>query len=159
PEGRIGLKQIVADLGGTSLSGALDVALGARPRIKGQIATGVLDLRGLGTGGSEGADTGQKDKSRGWSQDRTGASARSLVDADLDFSAEGVRTDTTDIGRLRGRLALENARAVLDIAEAQVFDGVVTGQLVANNRSGFSLRADVNASRIDMQKALRDLAG
>ncbi|WP_333684210.1 AsmA family protein [Pontibaca methylaminivorans] len=159
PEGRIGLERIVADLGGTSLSGALDVALGVRPRIKGQIATGVLDLRGLGGGGGDSADTGRKDKARGWSQDRIDAGALSLVDADLDLSAEGIRTDTTDIGRLRGRLALENARAVLDIAEAQVFDGTVTGQLVANNRSGFSLRADVTASRIDMQKALRDLAG
>lgn len=154
-DGQVALRNLAADLDGNRISGAVDVAFSSPPRITGQISAGVLDLRtAAGSGGA--VDAPAVD---GWSQQPIDASALGLVNGSVDLTAQGIRVDTTDIGPLRANLSLDNARAVLDLSNAEVFGGIVKGQLVANNRSGFSVRANVTASEIDTQMALHDMAG
>lgn len=153
--GQVTLQDFAADLDGNRMTGAVDIALTSPLRVTGRIDAGVLDLRtAAGSGGAVDAPAGD-----GWSQQPIDASALGLVNGSVDLTAQGIRTDTTDIGPLRANLSLENSRAVLDLAEAAVFGGTVKGQLVANNRSGFSVRANVTASEIDTQMALQDVAG
>ncbi len=157
PEGALALRDLSADLDGNRLTGALDIALASPPRVTGRIDTGILDLRTTRRAGTGGAV--QPPASEGWSQRPIDASALGLANGAIDLTAQGIRIDTTEVGPLRARLSLDNARAVLDLAEAAIFGGSIKGQLVANNRNGLSLRADVTASEIDTQVALRDLAG
>ncbi|MBI6629261.1 AsmA family protein [Pontibaca salina] len=155
PNGPIVLRDFAANLDGNRLSGAVNIALSSPPRITGQISAGVLDLR-TETGSGSAIDA---PKTEGWSDRPIDASALALVDGAIDLTVQGILLDTTEIGALRANLSLNKSRAVLDLSAAEVFGGIVKGQLVANNRSGFSVRANVTASKIDTQMALSDMAG
>lgn len=127
---------------------------GPRPRVNAQIAIPALDLRGAG--GSESDVAGQPD---GWSRDPIDASALGALDGDISVSVTELRSDSGTFGPIRVRSKIDNARAVTEIREARLFGGDVTGQVIVNNRSGLSARADLQASGVSLLQLLRDTAG
>jgi len=54
PDRRLALRDLVADLGGNTLRGGVDVALNGVPQINAQLNAGALDLRSLTEGGEGG---------------------------------------------------------------------------------------------------------
>ena len=137
-----------------SATAALDIAMsGPRPRVTGQVALGALDLRS-GSGG-----TGAAPASAGWSSDPIDASALAALDADLSLTIAGLETDVTSLGRTALGLQIDNSRAVIDLREVAAFGGPITGQLVVNNRSGLSMRADLRARGLDLVPLLTRFAG
>ncbi|MGY6706454.1 AsmA family protein [Roseinatronobacter sp.] len=148
--------------GNLRLEGGADLALaGARPRVTGEFSGDVLDLRSTGgtssarqgSGGSGGGGSAQ-----GWSRDVIDASALDLLDAELSLAFNTVQTDFTTLGRSRFGVSIDNARGVLDLRETAIFGGRVSGQLIANNRSGLSVRADLNAREISLLPMLTEVA-
>lgn len=134
---------------------AVDVALsGPRPRVSGQVALGAMDLRSSGGTGAGAAAAGA-----GWSSDPIDASALAALDADLSLTIEGLETDVTRLGRTTLGVQIDNARAVIDLREVAAFGGPITGQVVVNNRSGLSMRADLRARGLDLVPLLTKLAG
>ena len=65
----------------------------------------------------------------------------------------------TRLTQLRSRVTVDRARAVATINQMGVFGGGVTGQLVANNRSGLSIGGDLSAAGVDLNRMLGELAG
>lgn len=152
-EGQIFLRDGSATFGQTALTGAADVTPGGpRPRVNAQISVPVVDLRGRG--GDAPATPAD-----GWSRAPIDASALGALDGEIALSVGELRSDSGTFGPLRVRTVLDAARAVTDIREARVFGGSVTGQVIANNRSGLSVRADLQAADISLLTALRDTAG
>lgn len=150
--GQLFLRDIAASAGQTSLSGAADIRLdGARPHVNAQIAIPAIDLRGAADDGGAASD--------GWSRAPIDASALGAVDGELSVSVAELRSDSGTFGPIRLRSSIDNARAVTDIREARLFGGGVTGQVIVNNRSGLSARADLQASGISLLQLLRDTAG
>jgi AsmA protein len=145
--------------GSIRATGAADITLsGARPRITGQFALGEVDLRSAGAANGAAGGAGSSTAPAGWSRDTIDASALSALDAVLDITLDGLRTDLTALGRTRIGLSIDNARAVLDLRDVSLFGGAITGQLVANNRSGLSVRADVQARNVALLPMLTELA-
>lgn len=147
--------------GGTLASGqnaaSLDADLftaGARPKIIAKIAANALDLSAL-TGGDRDAKAAQT----GWSTAPIDASALGLLDAEIGFSAPSIDLGITRTGAIAGNVVIDRARAVLNLSQAQIFDGLISGELVANNRSGLSVGGTIRADGIGLKPALSDLAG
>lgn len=139
--------------GGLRLSGAADLTPGrARPMLRGQFSGDVIDLRSAD--GGSGAAAGPQ----GWSRARIDASALGLVDAEIGLTLAGLRTDAVTLGATRLGVSIDNARAVADIHDAALFGGRLSGQLVANNRAGLSVRADLRARNIALLPLLTELA-
>jgi AsmA protein len=123
--------------------------------VNAQVSIPMVDLRGMGSeAGSAGAETAQ-----GWSRDPIDASALGTVDGEIALNMDELLSDSGTFGPIRLRTTIENARAVTQIREARVFGGNVTGSFVANNRSGLSVRADIQANGVSLLQALRDTAG
>lgn len=156
PSGSIHLREATLAAGATRLQMGLDIATdGPRPRITGQVAAGALDLRPfLGGGGGSTASAAP-----GWPTDRIDASALGAVDAEVTLTAAPVQTGTVDLERLNATLAIDRARAVLTLREAVLFGGGITGELVANNRSGLSVGGNIRAAGINLLPLLRQAAG
>lgn len=155
PDGMLYARDATVRAGAIQATGAVDVALsGLRPRITGQIALAELDLRGQAGSGTRAPSNAPA----GWSRDPIDASALGAVDAVLDITLDGLRTDLTALGRTRVGVTIDNSRAVLDLRELALFGGAVTGQLIANNRSGLSVRADVQARNVMLLPLLTELA-
>ncbi len=160
---RLSLRDLTLGLGGNSLSGALDARLGgARPHIAAQLATGALDLTGLTAAGSPppqgGAGGGSAPAAEGWSTDPIDASALGAVDAEIALTASSIDLGQFTFGAARVLLTIDNARAVAKLQELEGYGGTITGQVVANNRSGLSVGGDLTARGIDMERLLTDAA-
>jgi AsmA protein len=152
-DGTIYARDVTVSAGAIRASGALDIATNdPRPRVTGQIALGELDLRAAGQGGAGGAGA------TGWSRDPIDASALSALDADVSITLAGLRSDAVTLGRVQVAVAVDNARAVVDLRELALWGGGLTGQFVANNRSGLSVRADMRARNIALGPMLGELA-
>ena len=153
-DGMLYARDLNVSAGAIRASGALDVATnGPRPRVTGQISLAELDLRGAGQG-QPAAGTAEP----GWSRAPIDASALSALDADLSITLAGLRSDAATLGRTQFGLGIDNARAVIDLRELGLWGGAMTGQLVANNRSGLSVRADLRARNIALGPMLGELA-
>lgn len=154
-DGRLFAREAQFQAGGLRLSGGLDLVFGGeRPRLTGQLAGDVLDLRSQG-----GAGVGQGGQAAtGWSRDRIDASALALVDADLGLVLNGLRTDAITLGRTRVGVSIDRARAVFDLREVALFGGQATGEFVMNNRSGLSVGGDLRLRGIDLLPLLTEIA-
>ena len=160
------IRQGVFKLDDTDIALTMEGNLSAKPRITATIETGALDLAAFTNNapGAEGIDDKSDDVSsdqsaEGWQTAPIDASALGAFDADIRFSAEGIDLGDVIFGRTQGKLMLEDSRAVLTLDELAVYDGLVTGQLVLNNRNGFSARADLSLAQVALQEALGDTLG
>jgi AsmA protein len=152
-EGQVFLRGGSATFGQTAMTADADLSTdGPRPRLNAQVSIPALDLRGQG-GDAPAAQP------EGWPRTPIDASALGLIDGDIALSVGQVRSDSGTFGPIRLRTTIDAARAVTDIREAQLFGGRVTGQFIANNRSGLSVRAALQAADISLLAALRDVAG
>jgi len=155
-DGQVFLRDGAANLGDIALTAAADVSMTSpRPRVNAQIAVPVLDLRGAGGAGS----SAEEQVEPGWSRALIDASALGAVDGEISVALNELRSDSGTFGPIRLRSTIDNSRAVTDIREARLFGGAVTGQVIVNNRSGLSARADLQVRDISLVELLRDTAG
>lgn len=153
-DGTLYVRDAAIRAGDLRATGAVDIATsGPRPRVTGQITLAEMDLRG-----APGTDSGSGTAATaGWSRDPIDASALDALDANLTVTLAGLRTDMATLGRTQVGVVIDNARAVVDLRDVAVFGGAVTGQLVANNRSGLSVRADLRARNLQLLPLLTAL--
>lgn len=156
PAGSVHLREGVIGAGATRLQAALDLTLdGARPRLAGTLSAGALDLRPFLGGGAAPAEAAAP----GWPRETIDASALGLLDAQVTLSAGPVQAGFADLERLGAVLTIDRARAVLELREARAFGGNLTGELVANNRSGLSVGGNIRAAEVALLPLLRQVAG
>lgn len=136
---------------GNALSVQAKISAGAdRPMIEGNISSNMLDLSGF---------MGSDSSSDGWSKAAIDSDALGLVDGTIGLNFGGIKLGDIALGKTVGTVTIDSARAVLAIAEMQGFEGVVTGQLVANNRNGLSVGGDVRADGIELKSLLQATTG
>lgn len=158
PAGSLHLRDATLAAGAVRLQLGLDIATdGPRPRVTGRIDAGALDLRPLLAGPDAG--TPSAPSAPGWPTTRIEAGPLGLIDAEIALTAGPVQTGTLDIDRLNATLTIDRARAVLTLREAALAGGGVTGELVANNRSGLSVGGNIRAAGLDLLPLLRQAAG
>lgn len=144
--------------GRLDLTGAADLRLtGPRPKLSGSFSGSVLDLRSArGAGGGGGGTTAPTPP--GWSRAPIDASALGLLDADVTLALQGLQSDVTTLGPTRLRVTIDRARAVFDLQQVALFGGTLTGEFVANNRSGLSVGGNLQARGVDLRPLLTELA-
>ncbi|PSL19709.1 AsmA family protein [Shimia abyssi] len=147
-------KGVITGLG-NAVQAEADVALGGvKPVVTANVVAGRLAL-----GGAEGEADAPVSGAGGWSKAPIDASALALIDGQIEFGAEAIDLGDMVIGRTRATVKIDNARAVATLHELQAYDGVVTGSFVANNRSGLSVRGDLNVAQIALKGLLGASAG
>lgn len=153
----ISLRRAQVSLDHNSLSGDIDVAMAERPHVTARLRAGQLDLSALAGGDAAAGGTASADS--GWSKAAIDFSPLALIDGDLVLQVEALNTGDFQLSGIDARVTMDNARAVIDLNALQIFGGKVTGQVIANNRSGFSSRLKVTASALDMNELLSQTAG
>ena len=165
---RIALREGMLQLDHNSMSVAADIAIGGdKPRINAQLRAGALDFSELASGnsapssggGGGGAQTTGTAVSSGWSRDPIDMSALGQIDGEVALVADRLDFGTFNFGKTRILATIDNSRAVFGLRELQGYGGTVTGEFVANNRSGLSVGGDMTAKGINMQSLLTDAAG
>lgn len=160
--GQVAVRDMALDLGGNAISGAADIDLsGDVPRIDAQLDAGALDLSslagadgGAGAGGGGGGDGGA-----GWSRAPIDASGLALANGALAVSADSIDLGDLTLGATQLSITLDRSRAVVGLRDVRAYDGRVTGEFVANNRSGLSVGGDLTAEGIDLERFLADAMG
>ena len=153
PEGSVHLREGAVALDDNRLTGEADLVPGKdRPKLTAQVTTAALDLSELGGGSGGGGGTG-------WPSAPLDASGLGVLDAAVAFSADSVDLGAAQLGRTRLAVALDAARAVVDLREVAAYGGTVTGQVVVNARKGLSTRVDVTAAGMALQPLMTALAG
>ncbi|MAQ39255.1 MULTISPECIES: AsmA family protein [Thioclava] len=150
-------------LDGNALSVAGDLSFTkGKPRIDAQIDAGALDLSALtgasGKAGAGGSSSGSGSGASGWSTTPIDASGLRVLDGKIALDASSIDFGTAKLGPAKAQITIENGRAVADLRQVSAYGGSVTGQVVANARSGFSASADLVAKGVSMQPLLSDLA-
>ncbi|WP_412507102.1 AsmA family protein [Roseovarius sp. SYSU LYC5161] len=157
PEMRLSLREAVLSLDANRFEGAADLHLdGEKPRITAQLSAGRLDLSALAGGAGAGGGGGTAGAGAGWSTAPIDASALGLADGEIVLAADGVDLGDLSLGQTRLRMALTRSRAVFTLREIQAYDGVISGEFVANNRSGLSVGGDLTAEGIRLEPFLTD---
>lgn len=139
---------------GNSLAVDADVQLAEKPVVTASVSAGDLDLSPLMGDTDEAAAS---DASSGWSTDAIDASALGLFDGSIALSANSINTGSLHFGVSRMKIDVENSRAVASLQELNGYDGTVTGQFVANNRSGLSVAGQMTLAGLSMNGLLVDL--
>lgn len=138
---------------GNALSAQADVATaGKKPVVTAQFVAGKLDLSGFG----EADDSGATDEPGGWSNAPIDASGLGAIDGEIVLAAEAIDLGNLKIGRSRMSIAIDNSRAVFTLNEINAYEGLVTGQFVANNRSGLSVGGKMQARNMELKGLLTD---
>lgn len=160
PAGSLHLREGRIGLGQARIEAALDLTFdGPRPLLAGSVSAGALDLRPFLGGGGGGGGGAPAPAAAGWPRTPIDASALGLLDARVGLTTGAVQTGSIDLERLAGTLTIDRARAVLGLREARLFGGIVSGELVANNRAGLSVGGNIAASGLALQPLLRQVAG
>lgn len=158
-DGRVALREMVARLDENRFEGAADIVVADPLGVTAQVKAGALDLSGLtDTANAPAAGSGGASTASGWPTDPIDASALALLNGSISLTADSINTGSVMLGPTDAVVTIDRARAVLDLRRATVFDGTVSGQLVANNRNGLSVGGNLSAAEIDMQKFLTDMA-
>lgn len=140
--------ELLAD--GAKVTGDLDLRQGdARMQVAARLALGAVTLP-LGQRG-----TGMT----GWSEVPIDASALGVMDADLALTAEKLTVGPLKLGTTRARVTVADSRAVVRLDQTAAYGGTVQGQVVANNRSGLSVAADLRFAGMELAPLLHDTAG
>lgn len=137
---------------GNALAIAADISLAGKPRINARVNATTLDLSALSQGGESTA-------SSGWSKAPIDASALGAIDGELAFLADAVLLGEHSFGKTRALITIDDSRAVFDLRELRAYDGLATGQVVVNNRSGLSARADLAFAEVKLSPLLKASMG
>ena len=148
-------------LDGTAFQGDADLTTaGDRPKLTARLTAGALVLpesvAGAGGGGSGG---GGAARAKGWPTEVIDASGLGLMDAEVRIQAESVAAGGVTLAPVDATLSVDRARGVIDIARMGAFGGIVSGQVVMNNRKGLSVGGDLTAAGVDVQAMLSSVAG
>lgn len=154
PDRRLALRDLVADLGGNTLRGGVDVALNGVPQINAQLNAGALDLRSL----TEGGDGGGSSAGAGWPKDRIDASGLAGFNGTIALNASSIDLGALSLGATRTVLRNDRSRMVFELREVNAYDGKLAGEFVMNNRNGLSVGGKLQALGVQMQPLLSDLA-
>lgn len=152
------LRDATLQLDQNSFSGNIDIALRDKPVVTAQLSADQVDFSAMSTDNSEG-DGAANAGAGGWSDARLDVSGLSAVDGQFSLKANGIDLGSIKLARTDLRGTIENSRMVLDLNEIGVFDGAVVGQFVVNGRGGLSVRGDLSAGGVAMQRVLNDFAG
>jgi len=160
PAGSLHLRDAVLALGTNRVTGGADLTLdGPRPMLRASLDAGRLDLSALTAGGGGGAPASAAAAPAGWSAAPFDAAALGMLDADVALRLDALDLGTLRMGPARLGLAIDRARAVLTVHEAALYGGTATGELVANNRSGFSAGGRLALRGLRLAPFLSDMAG
>ena len=152
---RLSLRDMTLDLGGNALSGAADIELaGDVPRINAQLNAGALDLSKLAGADSNESDAGAADS--GWSRVPIDASGLALANGEVALVADSIDLGDLKLGTTRTLMTLDRSRAVFSLRELRAYDGLITGEFVANNRAGLSVGGNMNAEGLNLERFLAD---
>ncbi len=152
---RLSLRDMTLDLGGNALSGAADIDLaGDVPRINAQLNAGALDLSKLAGADSNESDAGAADS--GWSRVPIDASGLALANGEVALVADSIDLGDLKLGTTRTLMTLDRSRAVFSLRELRAYDGLITGEFVANNRAGLSVGGNMNAEGLNLERFLAD---
>lgn len=150
---QLSLRDLALNLGGNAITGAADIALaGDVPRINAQLNAGALDLSGFAGGDNSGGTASQS----GWSQSPIDASALGLANGEVALIADSINLGDLKLGKTRSLMTLDNSRAVFDLRELRAYDGLITGQFVANNRTGLSVGGNLVVNDLNLERFLTD---
>ena len=131
------------------MTGDLDLVPGERrPKLTARLAAGALTFAPAAA--ADGGDAPASPAAASWSSDAIDASALGLLDAEVRLDAASLTQGGFVFAPLRGRLTIERARGVVELGELGLLGGTVTGQMVANNRDGLSVAADLTAQSTDI---------
>jgi len=154
-EMRLSLRNMTLDLGGNALSGAADIDLaGDVPRVNAQLNAGALDLSKLAGADSNESDATSADT--GWSRAPIDASGLALANGEVALVADSIDLGDLELGKTRTLMALDRSRAVFSLRELRAYDGLITGEFVANNRSGLSVGGNMKAEGVNLERFLAD---
>ena len=170
PAGTIHLRDMVADLDGNRLTGAVDVdPTGARPWIVATLTAERLDLDPASASvpaqaavvapAPDGAAPAAAADPSGWSRASIDVAWLFAADADVTLAAGPVAAEGLAIDSLDARLALEDGRAVVTLQPLRAFGGTITGDVVVNARGGLSARAVLDVTGLALQPFLTAFAG
>ena len=157
---QLALRDTRLTLDTNTLTAAADITLADKPRITARLSADALDFSGLaqgGTGGSGGSGGGSGGSS-GWSTAPIDASGLAAFDGEISLDANSIDLGTLKLGKTRTVMTLDRSRAVFALNEVRAYDGLVTGEFVANNRNGLSVGGKLRASDVELQTLLKDAA-
>ncbi|WP_299610227.1 AsmA family protein [uncultured Tateyamaria sp.] len=158
---RLSLREMRADLGGNTISGAADISLNGTPTVNAQLNAGALDLRsatgsdGSGSGGNGGTTA---PAGRGWPTDRIDAGGLAAFNGEIALTASSIDLGQFQLGQTRTLLRNDNSRMVFELREVAAYGGTLVGEFVVNNRSGLSVGGNMNMRGLSLQPFLRDAA-
>jgi AsmA protein len=154
PDRRLALRDLVADLGGNTLRGGVDVSLNGVPQVNAQLAAGALDLRSLSAGDSDTSSSA----SSGWPTSRIDASGLAAFNGAIALNADSIDLGALTLGTTRTVLRNDNSRMVFELRDVAAYGGTLAGEFVLNNRKGLSVGGKLQALGVEMQPLLGDLA-
>ncbi|WP_116599139.1 AsmA family protein [Primorskyibacter marinus] len=155
---RLALRDGKLTLDSNRLQAAADIALDAKPRVTAQLSADALDFSGLAQGDSGGGNGGGSGNAAGWSRAAIDASGLAAFDGKVSLEAGAIELGTLTLGKTRTVMTLDRSRAVFALNEVRAYDGLITGEFVANNRNGLSVGGKLRASGVEMQTLLNDAA-
>ena len=136
-------------------NGNVDVDLAQSvPEVAAKLSAGTLDFSSGSRGGGS-SDAGAE----GWSKSEIDAGALGLFNGQVSLVAQALRVAGLSFDAANVSATVDNSRAVVALNQLSGYSGVVTGQVIANNRNGLSVGGAVKASGVELQTLLTDLVG
>lgn len=169
---RAALNGLQLEMDDLEVTGELQLALAGgrsgersreRPRLSGELATGVIDLDAYLPTSEPGQESGGDEAARppaGWSAEPIDFSALGLVDADLKIAMAGIARGDIVLGPAVLTLALDAGRLAAALSEARLAEGVVGGEVrVDASAAPPSFAADLSVADVQAEPLLAVLAG
>lgn len=156
PDRRLSLRDMVADLGGNRLRGAVDIILNGVPEVNAQLTAGALNFASLASGGS--GSTSPASTSSDWPRDPIDASGLAAFNGAISLKADSIDLGVLKLGATRSLLTNDRSRMVFELREVAAYGGNFAGEFVMNNRNGLSVGGKLRATSVQMKPLLSDLA-
>ncbi|MCT4608375.1 MAG: AsmA family protein [Pelagimonas sp.] len=150
---RLALRDASLALDTHTVTASADVNIAGKPQINATLSLPSLDLSTLTDSDDSAAPA---PASSGWSRDPIDMSFLSAFDGTLSFSTGSLKAAGFSFGKTAGSVTVDNSRAVFDLRELNGYEGQLSGQFIANNRSGLSVRANMGFNNVEMKTLLKD---
>lgn len=150
------LRLAAAKIAFDSIDATGDVGLawgGTKPKAKGRLEVGSLDLRPYlppPVAGAQGFPA--------WSDDKLDFASLRNIDADFDITAEQIFLNDLKFGQSRMKLKIDDGRMVADIPELGMYGGGGSGQLAVNARQNIpSITGKFDVGAVQAEPFTKDL--